>query len=84
MLHDENVSIFVYIYEKKICRIVFLSVYVHVMSFLFLNANNKVLAAFCVTFPNLIFVFLCWFYHFIMQLILLLQFSEKLVFHDIH
>ena len=23
MLHDENVSIFVYIYEKKICRIVF-------------------------------------------------------------
>ena len=35
-----------------------LSVYVHVISFLFLNANNKVLA-FCVTFPNLIFVFLC-------------------------
>ena len=30
----------------------------HVISFLFLNANDKVLA-FCVTFPNLIFVFLC-------------------------
>ena len=38
-------------------RIVF-PVYVHVISFLFSNANNKVLAFF-VTFPSLIFVTLC-------------------------
>ena len=46
------------IHEKKWQAKFFFSVYVHVISFLFSNANNKVLAFF-VTFPSLIFVTLC-------------------------
>ena len=59
MLHDENVSIFC-IHEKKwqARLLFFFSLYVHVISILFLNTNNKVLAFF-VTFPSLIFVTLC-------------------------